>query len=296
MADLPEDDRTRRANGGGLLTRMGSWGALLALAGFLGYEIPPLYREIAALREDEARAVETTIMAWVDVHPVSSGAIHPDPFIVSDADGLKLWCGWSPAENRHRWFRVPDGQIDPNRLRLMFDRDTIRPIDRTVLETRGEKHWRMMPEAAAVIGIDAGEDRRAYPVQLLSKVEIVNDTIDSRPLVLIYTPFAEESRSFRIYDPILEGKRISMAASGYFHDRQPLLFDRCTESFWLARDDRLEAIAGEHRGRSLALIGRPKPTPWGRWSAAYPAGHLVVGADRKDGVAGRAPEELARNR
>lgn len=289
MTDQPEHDRANRpisnansnAQGAAPITRMGSWGALIALTGILSYEVPTLYQEFHGLQREEAIARDGTIIGWVDIHPVKSEANHPEPFFEHDDDGLRLWCGWSPVANRHRWFRVPEGQIDPRRLTLLFDRDTIRPIDRVLLESRGGEHWKILPDAVTVIGLGSNSDRRAYPSPLLAKVEVVHDVIDDRPFLLVYTPFETESRTYRIYDPILEGRKISFGVSGYFHDRRPILFDRDTESLWIARDDRLESIAGERRGKALPLISRPTTVPWGEWSSSNPGGRLVVGAIRE---------------
>ena len=44
-----------------------------------------------------------------------------------------------------------------------------------------------------------------------------------------------------------DGHRVTMAATGYFHDGKPLLYDRGTRSLWVEDKDSLTAIAGKHK-------------------------------------------------
>jgi hypothetical protein len=80
---------------------------------------------------------------------------------------------------------------------------------------------------------------------------------------------------------------VTFGASGYHYKGRPLLYDRATESLWLASDRGLEAVAGKHRGVVLPRRDEPKRTSFGEWSEAHSGGRLIVGADRSAGRAKR---------
>ena len=51
-----------------------------------------------------------------------------------------------------------------------------------------------------------------------------------------------------IFDASLNGHRVTMAATGYFHDGKPLLYDRGTESLWV--EERQTSLTGGRRQTS----------------------------------------------
>src|SRR5262249_4961548 len=153
-------------------------------------------------------------------------------------------------------------------------------IDRTVLEHKGDERWELLPSSALIYPFMTGGIAMAYPQKLMEKVEVVNDTVADRPLVVVQTPFVPDDQAVSVFDPILEGERVTLRPSGYFHEGRPVLYDSADEGLWQTRDDGLTAISGAHKGTRLPLIARLEPKRWGDWSSRNPGGLLVVGADR----------------
>ena len=75
-----------------------------------------------------------------------------------------------------------------------------------------------------------------------------------------------------------------MAATGYFHDGKPVLYDRGTQSLWVEEDESLTAVTGKHRGVKLARVAHLTPVTWKTWLSQNQTSRLLVGADRSRGI------------
>jgi hypothetical protein len=159
-------------------------------------------------------------------------------------------------------------------------RDVIRAIERPVTETQNGERWNRLIEETEIFGTEVDGVASAYPLLLLQKVEIVNDSIDARPVLVVFTPFVPLDQAVNVFDPVVDGKTITFGCSGYFHDRRPLLYDRGTESFWSVTPDGLRCVAGKSKGTTLKLITHVTPVAWGDWISDHPQSRLIVGADR----------------
>ena len=138
---------------------------------------------------------------------------------------------------------------------------------------------------------------------------------EDHPFLIVVNLFAPPEDAFSIFDADLDGHRLTMAASGYFHDGKPLLYDRGTESLWIEEGDSLKAIAGKHKGvrlrpgrpshsGHLGIVAHPKPgmpalgrrivpTVF-RGSDGQSAGHLCRSARSSRGAESIAHSALAR--
>jgi hypothetical protein len=93
-----------------------------------------------------------------------------------------------------------------------------------------------------------------------------------------------QHRVIHVYEPVLNGHRVTMGWTGYFLENKPLLYDRGTESFWLEEaDGDLKAIAGTYKGAELPEIAESEAVRWSDWRGRYPQSRLLVGADRSKG-------------
>ena len=81
--------------------------------------------------------------------------------------------------------------------------------------------------------------------------------------------------AFSIYDALLEGHRVTLAPTGYFQDRKPMLFDRGTESLWIEMHDGLTAMAGKHFRKRLMRVAIPSPVSWSTWLSRNPQSRLL---------------------
>jgi hypothetical protein len=258
----------------------------LAFAGaiaFVGMQLPELWSELKALREQEARTRATVAVGYIDVNPRPSFAARPEPWLSVQGKTTKIWGGWGP-ESGHRWFEFPTGQFDTTALHGAFGRDVIRAVHKPIVETRGGEHWDRIPWDAEVISLNHQGQATAYPTTLLHLARIVFDRPADRPVLLVYWPEHRPDFACDAFDPTLDGKVVTLGSSGYYLKHEPILYDAATESLWCPDDTGLVAIAGARKGAVLARIARFKPVPWGRWTRDNPGGRLIVGADRRTPV------------
>lgn len=253
---------------------------IVALMGFIGAVVPYLWGESGLLLRDWDRANHQIPMAFVDIHPIPSFARKPDDWVRTDGDDILLWSGWSHDAGEHRWFRLGSGHLDVGRLQEPMGRDVVRAIDRAIVESQGGSHWSAMPPSAECVCLDIEGVSTAYPLKLLEKVEVVNDLIAERPVLVVHTPFVDRDEAVHVYDPLHQGHRFTLGLTGYFSAGAPLLYDRGTESFWLAEIDGLYAVAGRLRGERLPALAPTELVSWRDWAGRHPRGRLVVGADR----------------
>ena len=268
-------------------------GATVLLSGFALFQAPALWSEWQGLRRDWERDRLSRPMGFIDIAPNISYARPPVPWSREEGNELLLWSGWH--DGSHLWFHVGRGEIDAEGLLGPMGRDVIRAIDRTILESRHGAHWDIMAPEAWVVGLELGGEQRAYPELLMEKVEVVNDTLGAQPVLVVHTPFQPLERSADVFDPMLDGSRLTFGLSGYLQqaDRRPLLYDRETESLWTTGDHTLTCLGGRHKGAQLRSLERIVPSPWSDWSYRHPGARLVVGADRSSAQKPAQPVEKA---
>ena len=270
---------SRRARLRAFLIRSAVLVAMVLLLGFVGLKVRVLWDEWSALRADRSQVEQTRVIGFEGIHPNISAAEHPADWFRRDGETTLLWSGWD-GRSGHRWFRVGRDEVDGSRISNPMGRDVIPAIDWPIVEIGGGLRWGRIPEESWVVGLNASGVASAYPILLLSKVEIVNDEIGGRPLLVTFTPFVPIEEAIQVYNPILEGRRLTLGTSGYLLDGRPLLYDRGTESLWRRDASGLRAIAGPLKGAALTRVQHLTPTSWSSWRVGNPGGRLVVGADR----------------
>jgi hypothetical protein len=253
--------------------------ALSVLLSFIVIQGRSLWHEWTVLQREMSRVRQTAVVGYHNITPNPSYAQKPPNWFHDEGEYTLLWSGWKHGDG-HRWFRVGRGEVDRERISLPLGRDVIQAIDYPMVETDGGVIWDRIPLEATVVGQELSGVDCVYPMQVLDKVEVVNDEIEGRPFLVVYNPMVEKKHSVVIYEPMVAGHRVTMGLSGYFLDRQPMLYDRGTESLWVHEKESLRAIAGQHKGVRLRRIGQPIPTLWGDWRTRHPRSRLVVGADR----------------
>jgi hypothetical protein len=258
-------------------------GLSLVLLGFLlvfiVWQGSTLHGEWSALQREMAAARSTAVIGYPGIQPAYSFAQRPRDWFRRDGDQTLLWAGWQHGVG-HSWFRVGTGEVDRARISAPVGRDTHRAIDSPVVEFGGGTLWSRIPGDAVVAGGLLGGVETAYPLLVLHKVVVVNDLVGDRPFLVTFNPLALPHEQVKVYETVLAGRRITMGLTGYLHDRAPMLYDRGTESLWVARDGELRAISGRHKGASLKQVTRVTPVSWDRWRSEHPRSRLVVGADR----------------
>ncbi len=143
----------------------------------------------------------------------------------------------------------PDPLIDPaDILPGGPPPDGIPPIDDPKFVTVGEAdEW--LNDAESVLVVDIEGDVRAYPIQILTWHEIVNDTVGGVPLTVSYCPLCNSAITF---ERIVRGTETSFGTSGSLYFANLVMYDRATESLWNQLDGR--AVVGVLTGDTLRHV------------------------------------------
>jgi len=120
-----------------------------------------------------------------------------------------------------------------------------------------------------VVFLQIGEDARAYPLQILTWHEIVNDTVGGVPVVVTFCPLCNTAITF---ERTVDGQVLDFGTTGRLRYSNLVMYDRPTESWWQQATG--EAIAGEFTGQRLVF--RPATIiAWEEFEANYPDGKVL---------------------
>jgi hypothetical protein len=242
-----------------------------------------LWQEWRMLRREVDRAELTRVVGYPEIAPALTFAQRPPNWFHREGNEALLWSRWIDGVGHH-WYRFTPGDIDGTHVVMPNLRNRARAIDFPVIEIDDGRFWRNIPAAAQVVGLSLGGQTCAYPVPVLLGVQVINDLINGHPYLVTLNPMAPATEAVAIFDAQRDGHRLTMASTGYFLDRKPLLYDRRTESLWRDDGDALKSIAGQFKGEKLFCLAKPVPTTWASWLSLHPRGRLVVGADRTHGI------------
>jgi hypothetical protein len=140
--------------------------------------------------------------------------------------------------------------------------DAIASIDRPCHERPEEAI--ALPDSSLVIGVARGGEARAYPVDLLSLHEVVNDVVGGDPIAVTWCPLCASAVG---YDRRVGSRTLTFGVSGYLYRANLMLFDRETGSLWSQLLG--GAVTGRLRGTALRRIAIVHET-WARWRCRHP--------------------------
>ncbi len=120
-----------------------------------------------------------------------------------------------------------------------------------------------------VIMVQAGDDARAYPIQILMWHEIVNDTVGGVPVTVTFCPLCNTGVAF---ERTFDGQVLDFGTTGRLRYSNLIMYDRQTETWWQQATG--EAIAGEFTGRHLTLVPASLIS-WADFKAAHPGGKVL---------------------
>ncbi len=205
--------------------------------------------------------------------PGATGGDGPRPCaaepVASDGrDVERSGLGWIFGEELPADFPAPT--IDQSDFVPVLGPDRIPAIDEPRCLTVGEVDF--LDEAAAVVTVTVDGDTRAYPLEILTWHELVNDTIGGRPVTVSYCPLCNSAIAYdrRVGDRILD-----FGTSGALTQSSMVMYDRQTETLWTHFDGR--AVAGELTGARLELLSAPVVS-WASFRDAFPDA-LVLSRD-----------------
>ena len=120
-----------------------------------------------------------------------------------------------------------------------------------------------------VVAFEEGGEARAYPLQILTWHEIVNDVVAGRPVLITFCPLCNTAIAF---DRTLAGETLEFGVSGFLRNSDLVMFDRGTESWWQQITG--EAIVGELTGSRLEFLPS-SIVSWADFAAAFPDGRVL---------------------
>jgi hypothetical protein len=162
--------------------------------------------------------------------------------------------------------------------------DAIRSIDRPCFESPAEAAP-LLPDSSLVVGVERDGEARAYPVDLLSLHEVVNDVVGGQPIAITWCPLCASAVG---YDRRVGDRTLTFGVSGYLYRANLVMFDRETGSLWSQLLG--GGVTGAHRGHSLRRIPIVHET-WGRWRAEHP--ETLVLSIRRDAAGRRFTDPYA---
>lgn len=115
-----------------------------------------------------------------------------------------------------------------------------------------------------VAGFAHGGEARAYPLQILTWHEVVNDRVGGQPVLITYCPL---TGSVVAFDPRVAGQALTFGVSGRLYQSNVLMYDHQSESLWSQLAER--AVTGPHNETPLAVLP-VDVTSWADWRTRHP--------------------------
>ena len=96
-----------------------------------------------------------------------------------------------------------------------------------------------------MVFLEIDGDARAYPLQILTWHEIVNDEVGGVPVAVTFCPLCNSAIAF---DRLFDGVELEFGVSGNLRNSDLIMYDRQTHSWWQQFTG--EGIVGEYAGRN----------------------------------------------
>lgn len=120
-----------------------------------------------------------------------------------------------------------------------------------------------------VILVEQNGDARAYPLQILTWHEIVNDTVGGVPVIVTFCPLCNTAIAF---ERTVNGRVLDFGTSGRLRYSNLVMYDRPTETWWQQATG--EAIIGELVGTQLNFVPA-SIIAWSDFKNAQPNGQVL---------------------
>ena len=184
----------------------------------------------------------------------------PGPRQVLRENGVETR-GWLTDFDRHS---VPYEEI----LAGGPPRDGIPPIDNPSFVSLEEGDG-FLAAREPVIAFETNGDARAYPLQILTWHEIVNDVVGGAPVAVTFCPLCN---SAIVFDRRLDGVTYSFGTTGNLRNSDLIMWDRQTQSWWQQLTG--EGIVGELTGKKLTFLPA-RIISWEDFKTANPDGQAL---------------------
>ncbi|NOX29714.1 MAG: DUF3179 domain-containing protein [Actinobacteria bacterium] len=127
-----------------------------------------------------------------------------------------------------------------------------------------------LTDTEPVVVLDINGDVRAFPLQIMTWHEIVNDTIGDVPVTISFCPLCTSAIAF---ERTINGEVNTFGTSGQLFNSSLVMYDRLTETLWTHFDGR--AVIGALTGTELTK--RPMQTvSWASFKESFPDGIVLT--------------------
>ncbi len=194
-------------------------------------------------------------------------------------DALAPEDGLLTEDDRPDWFKsiTRDWSTDWHRHTIDYSellsggppRDGIPSIDQPVfINQQDASEWLAANEPVVVLELNG--EARAYPLQILTWHEVVNDTVGGEPVIVTFCPLCNSAVAFGRTLP--DGTVAEFGVSGLLRNSDLVMYDRVTESLWQQLTG--EGIVGELAGEQLTFLPAAIVS-FADFRGAHPAGVVL---------------------
>jgi len=138
--------------------------------------------------------------------------------------------------------------VELHEIYPVLPRDGIRAILQPTFES-SEDAAAWLDDEEPVIAVELEGEARAYPLQILTWHEIVNDELAGHPLLVTYCPLCNTAIAFK---RTVDGEVRVFGVSGALRRNDLIMYDRETETLWQQITG--NAIVGDAAGTQLEFI------------------------------------------
>jgi hypothetical protein len=181
--------------------------------------------------------------------------VHPDPALAVPLDVIfDLRDLQVPRE------KVLRGEVAKDDIKALVDPVSVIASEATDLDADSR-----------IVGVTVGGVSRAYPVDVLTWHEVINDHVGGVDLAVTYCVLCD---SISVVDRRVAGKVYEFGVSGLIYESNMLFYDRSDRALWSQMS--FSAISGPNAGRSLRTLEGWELTTWSAWRSAHPDSRVVT--------------------
>ncbi len=148
-------------------------------------------------------------------------------------------------------------------------RDGIPPIDQPLFDPASSIQG--LSDKSPVITLSINGDARAYPLEVMTRHEIVNDVVGDVPVAVTFCPLCN---SAIVFNRRVDGRALRFGVSGNLRFSDLVMWDDASESWWQQLTG--EAIVGDYVGRQLEFVAS-QLISFGIFRERYPDGTVLRG-------------------
>ena len=149
-------------------------------------------------------------------------------------------------------------------------RDCIPSIENPRFETV-EEAGATLVDAMPLVHVEINGDARGYPLDILTRHEIVNDVIGGEPVAVTFCPLCNTAIGFK---RAVGGEVLEFGVSGLLRNSDLVMYDRATHSLWQQATGR--ALIGAYTGARLERVSATTVS-FGRFREEFPEGLVLSG-------------------